>query len=226
MTRKQHAHAPEIGTVASPCRAVSGCLVEAAHALLHLRARHQRRALEREAEHLQVGHVEPPPELGRAAPKLRSLRGLATSVRHEALEEGKPTVLGPRLERVEQAMGSTEPAARDRERAVEVELIAGQPGGHPGGARDVSRLLVEVVRTLAGGEHGLGVVEPPRGPAQPLESLGRLLGAHRLLEPRPRLLPASFLQLAPAAVEPGRRGLVGLLGHASDSHMHRRASVG
>jgi hypothetical protein len=71
----------------------------------------QRRALEREAEHLQVGHVEPPPELGRAAPELRSLRGLATSVRHDALEEGKPTMLGPGLERVEQAMGSSQPPA-------------------------------------------------------------------------------------------------------------------
>ena len=135
-------------------------------------------------------------------------------------------MLGPRLERVEKTMGSTEPTTRDRERSVEVEFIASQPDGHPGCARAVSRVLVETVRTLSGMEHGLSVVEPPRGPAQPLETLGRLLGAHRLLKTRPRLRPASFLQPAPAAVKQGGRGLVGLHGHGSDSHTHRRASVG
>ena len=108
---------------------------------VHPRARHQRRALDRKPEHLQVGHLELPPELGRAAPKLRRLRGLATGVRHVALEEGKPAVLGPRLERVEQAMGATEPTGRHRERAMEVELIACKPGGHPGRARGVSGSL-------------------------------------------------------------------------------------
>ena len=118
-----------------------GCFVEAAHALLHASACHQRCPLEGEPEHLQIGHAEPPPELGRAAPELPRLSGFATRVGHVALEEGKPAVLGSRLERVEEAMGASKPTAGDRERAVEVELIAGQPSRHPGCARGVSRPL-------------------------------------------------------------------------------------
>ena len=54
-TRKQHVHAPEIGTSPRPASAVARRLVEAAHARRATsRARHQRRALEREPEHLEV----------------------------------------------------------------------------------------------------------------------------------------------------------------------------
>ena len=42
-----------------------GRLVEPAHALVDARAGDQRRALEREPEHLEVGHAEPAAELGR-----------------------------------------------------------------------------------------------------------------------------------------------------------------
>ena len=200
------------------------CLVKAAHALRHPCAGHQRCPLDRKSEHLQIWHLELPPELGRAAPALRRRRGLATGVRHVPLEEGKPAVLGPRLERVKEAMGATEPTGRHRGRAMEVELIACKPGGHAGRVRGVSGCLVEVERTLTSGENRLGVVEPPRRPAQPLERLGRLPGADRLLEQRPSLHPMRFAELAPASIEPGRSGLVGFPGHACaflHAHAHR-----
>jgi hypothetical protein len=41
-------------------------------------------------------------------------------VGHVALEEGKPAMLGPFFDRVEEAMGTAHPAASDRKGAVEV----------------------------------------------------------------------------------------------------------
>ena len=76
-TRKQHAQALEIGIVASPSRAAASRLVEAAHPLRRPARWTTSVALEREPEHLQVGDVEPPPELGRANAELTRRRRVA-----------------------------------------------------------------------------------------------------------------------------------------------------
>ena len=112
VTRKQHAQAPEIGIVASPAKRGRGRLVEAAHALLDLRAGDEGGSLEREAEHLEVGDVESPPEP--RPPERRApapSRRVAREVRDVALVEGEPAVLRSGLERVEQA---PRPAAASR----------------------------------------------------------------------------------------------------------------
>ena len=44
-----------------------------------LRARHERRALEREPEHLEVGDAEPPAELGGARAELARRRRVAAA---------------------------------------------------------------------------------------------------------------------------------------------------
>ena len=65
-TRKQNVQAPEIGICASVLERGGGRLVEPAHPLAHLGAGDERRPFERQPEHLEVRHVEPPPDLGRA----------------------------------------------------------------------------------------------------------------------------------------------------------------
>ena len=65
-TRKQNVQAPEIGICAAVLERGGGRLVEPAHALAHLGAGDERRPLEREPEHLEVRHAEPPPDLGGA----------------------------------------------------------------------------------------------------------------------------------------------------------------
>ena len=68
----QKVHAPEIGIVASPSSAVA--VASSRQRMPSSTCAHadQRRALEREAEHLEVHDPEPPPELrGRAASSRR-----------------------------------------------------------------------------------------------------------------------------------------------------------
>ena len=76
VTRKQQAQAPEIGIVASPARAVAVASSRQRMPSWTCAQATKAAALEREAEHLEVGDVEPPPDLGRPA---RELPGLAVS---------------------------------------------------------------------------------------------------------------------------------------------------
>jgi hypothetical protein len=77
-----------------------GRLVEISHTLLHLRAGHERSALESKTEHLEVRHAVAPPELGGEGTKLPGRRDVAACMSEEAFVEGKPTVVRPRLELV------------------------------------------------------------------------------------------------------------------------------
>lgn len=78
-----------------------GRLVEIAHAFVDLRGRNERGALESKTEHLEVGHVEAPPELRGGGTKFPGRRYVSAGVGKEPFVEGKPTVVGPRLELVE-----------------------------------------------------------------------------------------------------------------------------
>ena len=76
VTRKQQVQALEIGTVASPCERDGGRLVEALHPRSTLGAGDERPALQREAEHLEVGNVVLPSELGRRCRELTCALGV------------------------------------------------------------------------------------------------------------------------------------------------------
>jgi hypothetical protein len=167
----------------------------AAHALLHARARDQRGAAKRQPEHLEVRHAESAPEVGGRRGQLARPRGVAAGVRDVALVEREPAVLGRRVERVEQAMGTPQPPVRHRRGAAEVELVGRQPGSHAGGGGGLAAGGVEVEGPLAGGEHGVGVVEPPRRPAQPLLRRRGLPGGE---EGGARLVPARGPEQRPA----------------------------
>jgi hypothetical protein len=152
-----------------------GGLVETPHALLHLRARNERGAVEREPEHLQVRHSVTAAELRGEGGEPPGLGAVAVRVRDVALVKGEPAVVGPRLELVQKAMRAAQPAARHCPGAVEVELVGREPGRHAGGGGRVPSPPVEAVRQLPRLEHRLRVVDPPRRPAHALEGLGRLL---------------------------------------------------
>ena len=86
------------------------CLVEATHALGDMRARDERRALERQPEHLEVGDAESPAELGGSLPELPSGRRVAARVGDVALVKGEPAVRRVGVERIEEPMCAPEPA--------------------------------------------------------------------------------------------------------------------
>ncbi len=180
-------------------------LVQIPHAFVDLRNGDERGSLEREPEHLEIGDAEPAPELGGERAVLAGSRQIAALVREVAVMEGEPAVLGPGLERIEQPVSAREPTLRNSDGAVEVELVDREPGRHASGARRVLFRLVEAVGALAGRQHRRGVVEPPRGPAQPLEGLGRLLTREGLLEGSSAPRPSELREARPSPVEPGRR---------------------
>ena len=157
----------------------------------------ERRSLEREAEHLEVGDAEAPPELGGRGGQLARGRGVAARVGEVALVEREPAVVGPgssgssrRCARRSQPLATAQAPRKSSSSAASHVAMRAAPAAS-------AALPVEPVRALPGGEHGLGVVEPPGRPAQPLERLGRLLAGDGLLEPRPRGLPAPRAQFAP-----------------------------
>jgi hypothetical protein len=190
-TSRQQVQALEIGIVACPSSAVAVASSQTEHSLFHPSGGDERGSLEREPEHLQIRDLDPTPELSGEGGAFAGCVGITLGVGDVALVEGEPTVVGPRLERIEQPVGTLEPAARDRRSPAEVELVSRQPGRHAGGAGRVSALPVEPKRALACLEHRVGVVEPPRRPAQALEGLRHLFVGERFLEGRARFLPSA-----------------------------------
>ena len=212
LTRKQHAQAPEIGIVASPRSAVAvassrqrmpsaTCAQATSVAPSSARPSISRSATPNRRPSCRAAPGSPParcrPRRGRRSPRGRQASRAQARARAGRAGDAR-----------------AQPAGRDGGRAMEIELIGRQPGGHPGRARGVPALPVEAVGALARREHRLRVVEPPGRPAQSFERLGRLPVAERDLEHRPCLGPTSVPKLHPASVQPGRRGLVGFLGHA------------
>ena len=86
---------------------------------------------------------------------------------------------GPRL-----VVDGWQPAHASREAHVEVQLVARQPDRHPRRGGAVASFLVETVRAIACREDDVGVVQPPRRPAQPLLRLGRLVRRRCAFEAR------------------------------------------
>ena len=170
-------------------------LVEAAHAVTDAGLAHQRRALQREAEHLEVGHAAAPPEVRRHRGERARRGGVAGAVREVALVEREPAVVRPRLEIVEQPVRALQPAVGDGLGALELDPVDREPRRHAGGAAGVAAVAVDPERALAGREHGRAVVHPPGGPAQPLQRLGRLRGVR---ERRAGLRPAPVTEKRPA----------------------------
>ncbi|HWC25454.1 MAG TPA: hypothetical protein VG474_02620 [Solirubrobacteraceae bacterium] len=175
-----------------------GRLVEAAHAVADLGQRDERRPLERQPEHLEVGDAEAPTELrGRRGERPRG--GVISGRRGQVgLVEREPAVLLAGLAALDKARGPREPAAGGRALAAEVEVVAGEPDRDPRGAGVVAVVAVAPVGALTGGERRVGVVEPPRRPAEALQRLGMLVGAQRRLELRSRIGPAPLPESGPA----------------------------
>ena len=182
-TRKQNVQAPEIGICARSSSAAADASSSRRMPSRTSARRDERRPLERQPEHLEVRHAEPPPDLGGADRERPRRLGVAAHVGDVALLEGQPAVLGAWAERLEQAPRALEPPAGHGRGAVEVELVDRQPGGRARGARGVARVAVAAVGPLARGERRRLVVEPPRGPGEPLEVLRA--------SPRPRSRPAA-----------------------------------
>ena len=201
MTKKQQAHAPAIATSASPASAAA--VASSRRRMPSSTCAHATSVAPSSARPSisQVGYLEAAADRRRLDGELDRPVAVARAARDVALEERQPAVLRTRLELTEQAPGAAEPAARHRERAVEVQLVARQPRRHPRRCRPVATLLVETVRAVARREDDVRVVQPPRRPAQPLVSLGSLLRDHGAFEACERCSPAAARELDPARVE-------------------------
>ena len=105
VTRRQHAHALEIGIVAYHQGGRCG-LVEVTHPLLHPSGRHEGGSVECEAEHLQVVDPVPATDSAPREPSPTGRRGVSAGVRDVALVEGEPAVVGPRLEWIQESPGA------------------------------------------------------------------------------------------------------------------------
>jgi hypothetical protein len=90
----------------------------------------------------------------------------------------------------------------DRECAMKIEMINGEPGRHTGRARHVSLFAVKATRALSRVKHRVRIVEPPRRPAQPLEGLGRFVVRQRISKRTPGRVPAALGERCPSSRAP------------------------
>jgi hypothetical protein len=115
-----------------------------------------------------------------------------------AFMEGGPTMIGSRLDRLQHAPRALQPSVRDRERTVNVEVIGSQPGRHARGARSIAACAVEAIRACSRVEGRIGVVEPPRRPAQAFNRLRRFVILQVVRESRSCCCPPPSSQSSPA----------------------------
>jgi hypothetical protein len=169
----------------------------AAHALLDLSGSDEAGPLKGQAEHLEVGNLESPPELGRPNGKLPSIHSVAAHAGDVALVEGEPAMIRPRLQRLQQAPRPPQPTARHSQSAVEIEVISRKPGSHAGSACRILAFAVKAVGALACPEHHVRVIKPPRRPAEALQGRCRLANLQLLLKDRPSFLPRTPGQRPP-----------------------------
>jgi hypothetical protein len=169
-----------------------GRLVEAAHAVAHLGARHEGASFQCQAEHLQVRDTESATDVSRSLCQLAGGRRISCQVREIALLERQPAMLWPGWQRVEEAGGAVQPAPGHGHRAIEVEVIDRQPHGHACGAGGIRSSAIETVRPLPRVEHGRRVVKPPDRPTEPLEGFRRLTLSKCGSEGCPSRLPAAL----------------------------------
>src|SRR5262249_21634980 len=173
-------------------------LIEAPHALFDSGARHERRTLEGQTEHLKVRHVETPADIRRMAGAITGLSDVAVPQGDISLMKREPTVIRLRVKCGDQAARSLEPSVRDGKCAAEVELVGGKPGCHSGCARRVSPTAIEAKRALARIEGRLRVIEPPGRPAQSLQRLWCFLSHERRREPLAGRFPSGLSKCLPS----------------------------
>ena len=135
------------------------------------------------------GRLRPAPEFGCHDRRLPRTGSVALHLGDVALVKCEPAVIGPASSgssrrRARRASRRPPPrrrgsrARRQRARRPCERLLPNRPSAGTGGRRGPAF------------EHGLGIVEPPRRPAQVLERLGRLLVGKSVLEERLRRAPA------------------------------------
>jgi hypothetical protein len=151
--------------------------------LLHAPAQHQRDALERQADRLEIGDRDVAAQRGGATSLPCGLIGIPADVEGiSALVERKPAVGGALRKAVEEPVGALEPAAGNRVVSAELEVIGREPGGDSTGAGSIASYAIRTVRPLAGSKGDLRVGEPPAGPAKALQGVRRFPAGERRLE--------------------------------------------
>jgi hypothetical protein len=179
-------------------------LLEPAHALGHGAAPDEGAAEHRQGDRLRprVLHLPGDRQRARGVP-LRAERVGPDEQRVLGGEHLAPRLLGARRAVGDERPRAAQPGRRRRVVAPEVEVVRAEPHRHPRRGAAVARAQVAAVRLLAGGERGVLVALPPRGPAQPLERGGVVAGRR---ERRPRRTPVA----APQRRAPGGRRAAGV----------------
>ena len=140
-------------------------------------------------EHLEGNDVELLPELARLDRELLCFLQITVDGGYVSEQRIEPAVLGAGVQPVEDAGRALEPAVRDRALAAEDQVVVADPEREHRRAPQVTFPAAEAERTLSCLEAGRHVLDPPGGPAQPLEGVDRLARLELLLEDRPRLRP-------------------------------------
>ncbi len=183
-----------------------GGFIETAHARLHARAGHQRRAFQRETEHLQIGHVQAAPDIRGKARTFDRPVGIAGAECDVPFHEGEPPALGRPVDTGEETARLSQPAIGDRSGTTEIQPVHGQPDRHARGVGIRTLVAVETVSPPAGRERGLGVIQPPRRPAQTLAALCVTRPTRNVLEASPCIGPFAAGKQGPAGFDGRRRG--------------------
>jgi hypothetical protein len=110
-------------------------------------------------------------------------------------------VLGTLRLVVEEPVRALEPPAGERDLPAELPEVGGEPGSDPARGDVVPALAVGAVGPLPGVEDQVRVGQPPGGPAQALEGLGRLRPRERALETLARRAPVPRGQLVIAGAQ-------------------------
>ena len=220
-TRKQHAHALEIGISASPSSAAA--LASSRQRMPSSPARTPTSAAPSSASpsisRSATSNRRPSSAATRAGSRAVAVSPLACA-RYPSWKASQPCS-GPGS-----SGSSSRCARRSHPRhghgAVEVELVGREPGRHPRGAARRHRPPVEQVGALAACEHGRGVVEPPRRPAQPLEGLGGLVKR----EGSSNAVRAASQRASRSSAQPGRARPAAPCFDALATDTHSRVSLG
>src|SRR6266850_3216801 len=182
-----------IGQLASQDRRAD--LVELAKPLRHPAGRHQREAAQRPSEHFVVDRAEQLSDANRLDGQRFGGFGVAVV---EKGERGGARRQKRMLRRfglpVEQPAGTVKPSPRDTFFAAERGAVPRDPDGDPRGRHQIAAVAILAIGTLPRIEDDAGEVEPPRGEAETLQCLRRLLGRQCALEGVLRLLPGSRVE--------------------------------
>jgi hypothetical protein len=111
-------------------------------------------------------------------------------------------VLGSARLAIEVALGEPDPPVGDRQLALVVGVVVGQPRRHAGGSRPILPAAEATIGLLPRAHHGRDVLQPPRGHAVPLERLGSDLVLQGRLEADQRVLTGATRQGVASGLEP------------------------